>query len=76
MNNYIELLSDLGYNAEKPDDALWWKAVIDLPEPAASTTIIRKKLWYNTESGAHLLSLDILVKASKFSADDDDAEEA
>ena len=38
VNIYIELLRDLGNNAEKPDEALWWKVVIDLPEPAFSTT--------------------------------------
>ena len=46
-----------------------------LPEVACSNKLLRKKLWFNSESGAHVLSLDILVKDAKFSADDDEAEE-
>ena len=76
VNNYNELLGDLGYNPDTPDEPLWWKAVIDLPQPSATTNFLRKKMWYSTDSGAHLLSLDILVKASKFADDDDNAEEA
>ena len=75
VNKYNEMLSDIGYNPDMPDEPLWWKAVIDLPEPACSNKILRKKLWFNNVSGAHVLSLDILVKDSKFNADDDEAEE-
>ena len=75
VSKYNELLSDIGYNPDKPDEPLWWKAVIDLPEVACTNKLLRKKLWYNSESGAHVLSLDILVKDSKYSADEDEAEE-
>ena len=75
VSKYNELLCDMGYNPETPDEPLWWKAVIDLPEPACTNKLLRKKLWYNSDSGAHVLSLDILVKDSKYSADEDEAEE-
>ena len=75
VNAYVELLSDLGYNPDTPDEVLWWKAVIDLPEPACSSKLLRKKLWFNNDSGAYVLTIDILVKDAKFNADDDMAEE-
>ena len=74
VNNHVELLSDYGYNPDVPEEPLWWRAVIDLPEPACNKNILRSKLWYKEDSGAYVLSIDILVKDAKFSTYDDDAE--
>ena len=71
VKNCNEVLADIGH---KHDEPVWWKAVINLEEPACSNKFVRKKFKHCDSTGCLVLCLDVMVEDSDCMIEDDEFE--